>query len=189
MARCPHCKAQLPEPLKISRYCATCGARLDEAAATRPMRSMPAADAATTKKTKPGGGAETIETVSPQAPGRGRLVAGGVLIALVSSAATVITMRALEREDPAKEIAVAPPSADDLSERKQAEVYATGIRYVMRSHQSQITGCYERSFKDEDVSPGGRVEVAFTIGKDGRAKSVEVLSNSTGKEPLGSCLA
>src|SRR5207302_565349 len=83
----------------------------------------------------------------------------------------------------------APPSDSDLVERKQAEVYATGIRYVMRSHQAQVGGCYERAFKDEDRSPGGRVEVAFTVGKEGRAGKIEVLSNTTGKEVVGTCLA
>jgi hypothetical protein len=76
----------------------------------------------------------------------------------------------------------------DADQKKQAEasIDADGVRFVVKSHLSQVHACYERAFKDS--SPGGRVEIGFAIGGDGNAKRVRTEANSTGSDALANCL-
>jgi hypothetical protein len=82
----------------------------------------------------------------------------------------------------------APASPEELRQEEQARAVADGIRFVLRAHRAQVVACYERAFKDEQRSPGGRVTVDFTIATDGKAKGIHTSANSTGKEPLAKCL-
>jgi len=64
------------------------------------------------------------------------------------------------------------------------------VRLVVRMHKAQVSACYERAFKSEAGAPArGRVEIGFTIDKDGRARKVQVAGNDTGSDALGACLA
>ena len=60
----------------------------------------------------------------------------------------------------------APPTEEELAEETKAQQFAEGIRFVARRYRNQIEGCYERAFKQEPSSPGGRVDVAFTVDKN-----------------------
>ncbi len=82
----------------------------------------------------------------------------------------------------------APPTEQELAERAKAAAYADNIRFVLRAHRAQVLACYERTFKEEGTSPGGRVTIDFTIGTDGKAHKVQTSGNSTGKEMLSRCL-
>lgn len=82
----------------------------------------------------------------------------------------------------------APPSPEEMREEEQARSVADGIRFVLRAHRPQVVACYERAFKDERSSPGGRVTVEFTIDASGKARHVRTSLNSTNKEMLGRCL-
>ena len=82
----------------------------------------------------------------------------------------------------------APPSEAELKEQAQAAAYADNIRFVLRAHRAQVVACYERAFKDETSSPGGKVVLDFTIGSDGKAHKIRTSSNTTAKENLGRCL-
>jgi hypothetical protein len=82
----------------------------------------------------------------------------------------------------------APPSEEELREEQQAAAYADGIRFVLRAHRAQVVACYERVFKSEGVSPGGRVVVDWTIHTDGKARKVHTTQNTSGQEGLGKCL-
>jgi hypothetical protein len=77
-------------------------------------------------------------------------------------------------------------SEEDQKKQAQASIDADGVRFVVKSHLSQVHACYERAFKDS--SPGGRVEIGFAIGSDGTAKRVRTEANSTGSDPLANCL-
>lgn len=81
-----------------------------------------------------------------------------------------------------------PPSPEELREEERAGAVADGIRFVLRAHRAQVAACYERAFKDEIRSPGGRVTVEFTIDAGGKARRIHTADNSTGKEMLSKCL-
>src|SRR5206468_3277892 len=84
----------------------------------------------------------------------------------------------------------APPTEAELREQRQAALYAGGIQFVVDAHRVQVRECYERAFKDESEPPAGdRVEIAFTVGADGRAGGAHSIDNTTGSAVLGACLA
>jgi TonB family protein len=60
------------------------------------------------------------------------------------------------------------------------------VRFVVKAHLPQVRACYGRVFKD--ASPGGTVEVGFSIDGNGRAQNVRTERNSTDSEPLARCL-
>jgi TonB family protein len=57
---------------------------------------------------------------------------------------------------------------------------------VIQRHLAQVHTCYSRAFKDS--SPGGRVEIGFTVNAEGRAEQVRTETNSTDSQPLARCL-
>jgi len=81
-----------------------------------------------------------------------------------------------------------PPTEQDLAERAKAAAYADNIRFVLKAHRAQVVSCYERAFKEDGTSPGGKVIVDFAVGTDGRAHKIQTSANSTGKEQLSKCL-
>jgi hypothetical protein len=92
---------------------------------------------------------------------------------------------ALEPKADAPEEA-APLTDEEMKKQAEASIDADGVRFVVKSHLSQVHACYERSFKES--SPGGRVEIGFAIGSDGNPKRIRTESNSTGSDSLASCL-
>jgi hypothetical protein len=79
-----------------------------------------------------------------------------------------------------------PGSDEEMKKEAEASLDADSIRFVVKSHLSQVHACYERAFKD--ASPGGRVEIGFAITPDGSAARVHTETNSTGSEALANCL-
>src|SRR5207244_1938381 len=71
----------------------------------------------------------------------------------------------------------------------RAGVYADSVRFVVRSHAAQVSACYERAFKTETAAPAARVEIGFVVDKKGMPVKVHAVSNSSGNEALGACLA
>jgi len=63
-----------------------------------------------------------------------------------------------------------PQTEAEQKQEAEARIDADGVRFVVKAHIAQVHACYSRSFKD--ASPGGRVEVAFAIDKDGKAVRV-----------------
>src|SRR5262249_6620136 len=63
---------------------------------------------------------------------------------------------ALEPKADAPEEA-APLTDEEMKKQAEASIDADGVRFVVKSHLSQVHSCYERSFKES--SPGGRVEI------------------------------
>lgn len=79
-----------------------------------------------------------------------------------------------------------PMTEEELKQQEEARLNADQVRYVVKQHLSQVRACYERQFKQE--SPGGRVEVSFAIGTDGKARRVRTDLNTTGSEPFARCI-
>ena len=73
-----------------------------------------------------------------------------------------------------------------MKTQAEASLDADSIRFVVKSHLTQVHACYERAFKES--SPGGRVEIGFAITADGAAARVHTESNTTGSDPLAACL-
>jgi hypothetical protein len=92
---------------------------------------------------------------------------------------------------PAVPIEDLPSEAEPLTEEEQrsraeAQIDADGVRFVVTTHIAQARACYNRAFKD--ASPGGVVEIAFAIDKNGRATRVRTVRNTTGSEQVQKCL-
>jgi hypothetical protein len=79
-----------------------------------------------------------------------------------------------------------PPSDEEMKKEAEASLDADSIRFVVKSHLSQVHACYERAFKDS--SPGGRVEIGFAITPDGSPARVRTEANTTGSDSLANCL-
>ncbi len=79
-----------------------------------------------------------------------------------------------------------PMTEAELADQKEASIDADGVRFVIKSHISQVHACYRRFFKDS--SPGGRIELGFVIGKDGHASRAKAEANTTGSLELAGCL-
>jgi hypothetical protein len=73
-----------------------------------------------------------------------------------------------------------------MKQEAEASIDADGVRFVVKSHLSQVHACYERAFKES--SPGGRVEIGFAITTGGAATRVRTEANTTGSDSLASCL-
>jgi hypothetical protein len=69
-----------------------------------------------------------------------------------------------------------------------AEVEQSNVRFVVSHHLPQVQSCYERALKQ---SPGatGTIDLAFTLGNDGRATFAHAVGNTTGSDDLAACLA
>lgn len=67
-----------------------------------------------------------------------------------------------------------------------ARADADSVRFVVRARLPQVHACYTRVFKES--SPGGRVDIGFLIGGNGRATKIHTESNSTGSAALSTCL-
>ncbi len=81
----------------------------------------------------------------------------------------------------------APPATEaDRRAEAAARADADGVRFVVHAHLAQVQACYGRVFKDG--SPGGRVDVGFTIAASGRATQVHTESNTSGSTALARCL-
>jgi hypothetical protein len=79
-----------------------------------------------------------------------------------------------------------PPTDDELRKQAEDEFDAESVRQIVQSHMPQVRACYEHAFKFN--SPGGRVEVAFTISQAGKPSHVRTESNSTESDVLSKCL-
>ncbi len=64
---------------------------------------------------------------------------------------------------------------------------ADNVRFVVQAHLGQVQACYSRAFK-ESAPPGGRIDVGFVVGKNGRASRVRTESNATRSTMLSGCL-
>jgi hypothetical protein len=79
-----------------------------------------------------------------------------------------------------------PMTEEEMKSQAEAQIDADSVRYVVKSHLSQVRSCYSRAFKDS--SPGGRVDLAFAIDRNGRAVRVRTDANTTDSESLSRCL-
>jgi len=79
-----------------------------------------------------------------------------------------------------------PMTEEEMKSQAEAQIDADSVRYVVKSHLSQVKSCYSRAFKES--SPGGRVDLAFAIDRNGRAVRVRTDANTTDSEPLSRCL-
>jgi hypothetical protein len=75
-----------------------------------------------------------------------------------------------------------------MKRQAEASIDADQVRFVVKSHLSQVRACYERALKEQETATGGRVEIGFAITPGGRAVRVRTESNSTASEPLARCL-
>lgn len=62
------------------------------------------------------------------------------------------------------------------------------VIYVVRHYLPQVRACYERQLRNE---PGlrGQITMRFTVGAGGRITDTSVVVNSTGSDPLATCVA
>jgi hypothetical protein len=83
----------------------------------------------------------------------------------------------------------APLSPDEQRQEAEAQLAAADIEFVASAHNVQVRQCHERAFKEAPGgSPGGKVELSFTLTEDGRAVGVATVVNTTGSERLARCL-
>lgn len=88
-----------------------------------------------------------------------------------------------EAEGPAE----APRPSMILAPARAGQVRLQEVRGVMRSHQSEVTGCYEEGLA-RNRSLAGEVKVRFLIGPRGRLEDAEVYESSLGDETVESCI-
>ncbi len=81
-----------------------------------------------------------------------------------------------------------PMTEEEQRHEAEAQLAAADIEFVASNNHVQVRTCHERAFKDATGSPGGRVELSFTLREDGRASGVTTLSNTTGSLLLSRCL-
>ncbi len=67
-----------------------------------------------------------------------------------------------------------------------ARADADSVRFVVKARLPQVHACYTRVFKES--SPGGRVDVGFLVGANGKATKIHTESNTTGVAALSACL-
>jgi|GEM_PF-3337138 len=79
-----------------------------------------------------------------------------------------------------------PLTEAEREQQAEASIDADGVRFVIKSHISQVHACYSRFFKDS--SPGGRVDLGFVINKNGRAIRAKAEANTTGSPEVAGCL-
>jgi len=84
----------------------------------------------------------------------------------------------------------APQTPQQLEQARHDEgatqMDAQNVRFVVQSHLPQVQACYSRAFKD--AAPGGRVDIGFVIGGNGRASKVRTEQNQTKSTVLSTCL-
>lgn len=91
------------------------------------------------------------------------------------------------------------PEAEPLQEQrvtapKPAQAKVEGaldkdiIRRIVKAHINEVRYCYNQGLAD-DPELAGRVEVAFTIGTDGRVSKSEVSSTTMGETEVPQCVA
>jgi len=69
-----------------------------------------------------------------------------------------------------------------VSERGEA------FQGVMGVNQREVKTCFEHQRLD-DPSLTGKIELAWTVGTDGKVVGVDVASNSTGNDELAKCVS
>ena len=79
-----------------------------------------------------------------------------------------------------------PMTPEERGAEDATRADADNVRFVVKAHLAQVHACYSRAFKD--TSPGGRVEIGFSIGESGKASKVHTESNSTASASLAKCL-
>ncbi len=89
--------------------------------------------------------------------------------------------------------AFAQPPPRALSEEEEAarvRRLSAKIKLVVSRHQGQLTRCYQSAAKASNPNEPleGRIRVHFAVHPDGLARSVGVISNSTGSSPLSKCI-
>jgi hypothetical protein len=155
---------------------------------------VPVAVTAGSKKTTRGGGALPHKSVAtdskaiapPAAPAAAAPPPSAPALAAAPPArapAAAAAPAVLPEELPT---AATPQTEEEQRAEGEARIDADGVRFVVRAHLPQVHACYGRAFKEG--SPGGKVEIAFSIDTQGRAKNVRTETNSTESEQLARCL-
>ena len=80
----------------------------------------------------------------------------------------------------------APMTEADRRAEAANRADADGVRFVVHAKLPQVHACYTRAFKE--TSPGGRVDIGFVIGQNGRATKIRTEQNSTESAGLAKCL-
>ena len=81
----------------------------------------------------------------------------------------------------------APQTPEERNREEASRADADNVRFVVQAHLGQVQACYSRAFK-ETAPPGGRIDVGFVVGKDGRASHVRTEANATRSTQLAGCL-
>lgn len=76
--------------------------------------------------------------------------------------------------------AASPPSSGGLD--------ADVIRRIVRAHLAEVRLCYEQALT-RDPAAGGKIEVTFTIGEQGRVTAATAASDGAANKGLGDCIA
>jgi TonB family protein len=84
-----------------------------------------------------------------------------------------------------------PDAAAMVVDDEDAEISTEAVRNVVHQHMGDVKRCYTRNAKvGTSTQPiEGKVEIQFTIRTTGDAEDVRVVENTTGSEPLGTCVA
>ena len=145
-----------------------------------PVAPAPAvtSPAAPSPVTTPAASSTPLTTSQQPAPSPAKLHA--------APAAAVAPTAPIEMPDDTDE--VAPATEEEQREQAEARTVADGIVFVLRSHRSQVTGCYERAFKSESAPPSVRVDVDFTVDAAGKAQKVAASRDTSGSAQLAPCL-
>jgi outer membrane biosynthesis protein TonB len=86
--------------------------------------------------------------------------------------------------------AAAEPELTRLTPQQRAAVDQTlaNIEFVASTYRAQVRACYERVARAQGSLPGGRVEMALTLGDTGLVQSVVTVENTLDLPVLSACL-
>ena len=136
--------------------------------------------------------AEAEAAAQPSGPETGSELTGPPAHTTTDSAPTADRAQvASDAPAPVEEAPEAPAEAPRpsmiLAPARAGQVRLQEVRAVMRSHQSEVTGCYEEGLA-RNRSLAGEVKVRFLIGPQGRLEDAEVYESSLGDESVESCI-
>ena len=81
----------------------------------------------------------------------------------------------------------APQTPEERHREDATRADADNVRFVVQAHLPQVQACYGRAFK-ESAPPGGRIDIGFIVGANGRASHVRTEANATQSKALAGCL-
>ncbi|MEO6952390.1 MAG: AgmX/PglI C-terminal domain-containing protein [Polyangia bacterium] len=81
----------------------------------------------------------------------------------------------------------APQTPEERHIEDATRADADNVRFVVQAHLPQVQACYGRAFKDS-APPGGRIDIGFVVGSNGRASHLRTESNATQSKALAGCL-